>query len=57
MIRALRSYFSLVRTGYAFTDTVDGRGVHYYKDCFGDVYLKNSRWGLFKVKANRGGNV
>lgn len=57
MIRALKSYFSLVRTGYAFTDTVDGRGVHYYKDCYGDVYLKNSRWGFFKVKASRQDNT
>jgi hypothetical protein len=50
MVRAIKSYLSLKRIGYAFTDKVDGAGVYYYKDCYGVVYLKNSRWGLFKVK-------
>lgn len=53
MLKSLKSYFSLVKTGYAFTDTIAGKPIHYYKDCFGDVWLKESRWGLFKVKANR----
>ena len=53
MLKSLKSYLTLKRTGYAFTDAVDGSPVYYYKDCYGDVWLKNSRWGTFKVKANR----
>jgi hypothetical protein len=48
MIRSIKSYLSLKRIGYAFTDTVDGRGVYYYRDCYGDIWMKNSRWGLFR---------
>lgn len=48
MIRSIKSYLSLKRIGYAFTDTVDGQGVYYYRDCYEDIWMKNSRWGLFR---------
>ena len=49
MIKYLKSYFSLKYMEYAFKDVVVGRNVNKYKDCFGHVYLKHSRWGLFRV--------
>lgn len=49
MLRNLKSYLTLSRTAYAFTDTVSGKAVYYYEDCYGDVYLKDSRWSLFAV--------
>ena len=53
-MKSIRSYFTLKYTGHAFTDTVSGKGVKYYRDCFGDVWMKESRWGLFRVKKNEG---
>ena len=52
MITFLKHYFTLEYRGFAFTDIVTGEGVFFYEDCFGDVWMKNSRWGLFRVKAN-----
>ena len=51
MMRKIKSYFSLVNQGYAFTDTVSGKPVNYYKDCYGDWYMKESRWSPFSVVA------
>ena len=41
-----------VLEGYAFTDIVTGEGVYYFRDAFGVLWLKNSRFGLFKVKVD-----
>ena len=38
--------------GFAFTDQVTGESVYYYRDSKGQRWMKNSRWGLFKCKAN-----
>lgn len=37
-MRYIKSYYA----GHAFVDIVDGRDVFYYKDCYGDVWMKNS---------------
>ena len=55
MIKWLRNTASLERIGYAFTDTVDGRPVYYYRDKDGVVWMKNSKWGLFRCRSSHGG--
>ena len=49
MIKKIKSYLSLKRTAYAFTDSVSGKAVYYYEDCYGDIWMKDSRWGFFAV--------
>lgn len=49
MLKMIKSYLSLKRIAYAFTDSVSGKAVYYYEDCYGDVYLKDNRWSLFAV--------
>ena len=49
MIRKIKSYMTLKYLDYAFTDTVSGNSVNYYEDCYGDIWLKESRWGFFAV--------
>lgn len=49
MIKTIKSYLSLEKIGYAFSDSVSGKAVNYYRDCYGKVWLKDSRWGLFRV--------
>lgn len=51
MIREIYNYFNLVDCGLAFRDQVTGRMVHYYRDPDGVVWMKESRWGLFRVRA------
>lgn len=53
LIEWLRNTASLERIGYAFTDTVEGKPVYYYRDRDGVVWLKNSKWGTFAVRTNR----
>ena len=50
MIRKIKSYLTLRRVAYAFTDIVAGKAVYYYEDCYGDTDLKDSRWSFFAVK-------
>lgn len=50
MIRGIRSYFSLKYQGDYFTDVVSGRMVCLYKDCYGDIWQKDGRWALFRVR-------
>lgn len=52
--KRIKSYLSLEKKGYAFSDAVSGKKVFYYKDCYGDWYMKESRWSLFSVRAFRG---
>jgi hypothetical protein len=52
--KKIKSYLSLENKGYAFQDAVTGKGVFYYKDCYGDWYMKKSRWSLFSARAFRG---
>jgi len=35
--------------GYAFTDSVTGKGVGYYTDKFGRQWLAQTRWARFRV--------
>jgi len=51
MIKAVKSYFTLQFHYSAFTDVVSGKMVNVYVDCYGDLWLKDSRWSLFKVKS------
>ena len=50
MIKTLKSYFSLEFRYFAFTDIVSGKSVNAYVDCFGDVWMKDGRWSLFRVR-------
>ena len=50
----IKSYLSLENKGYAFQDAVSGKSVFYYKDCYGDWYMKESRWSLFSARAFKG---
>lgn len=52
MKNLLKHYFSLKFRGFAFNDIVTGEAVFYYEDCFGEIWMKNSRWSFFRVKAN-----
>ena len=49
MIKYIKSYFSLKVVGIGFTDAVSGKTVCYYEDCYGAVYMKDSRWSIFRV--------
>lgn len=49
MINSIKSYWTLKYVSFAFSDCVSGEAVNVYIDCFGVEFLKNSRWGLFKV--------
>jgi hypothetical protein len=49
-MKAIKSYLSLQWKCNLFTDSVSGKTVSLYVDCYGDEYMKESRWGLFSVK-------
>lgn len=49
-IQKIRSYFSLNDETYLFTDHISGNKVYSYTDCYGNKWMKDSRWGLFSVK-------
>ena len=49
-MKSIYSYFTLKLEGFAFNDIVSGNSVYYYIDCYGDRYLKESKYSLFKVK-------
>ena len=49
MIRSIKSYFTLAFHHRAFRDVVSGKMVNVYIDCFGDYWMKSSRWALFRV--------
>lgn len=51
MVKYLKSYLSLACIGFAFTDVVSGKSVRYYRDCYGSLWLKDSRWSFFRVAA------
>ena len=50
IFKAVRSYFSLTKKEFMFTDTVSGLAVYSFTDCYGDKWMKDSRWGFFSVK-------
>jgi hypothetical protein len=52
MIQSIKSYLSLRWVENLFTDSVSGKQVALYEDCYGKRYMKDSRWGLFKVERN-----
>ncbi len=54
MFKRIKSYFTLKETELAgFTDMVSGKQVRKYRDCYGDLWMKESRWALFAVKCER----
>ena len=55
LIQWYKNTKSLERIGYAFTDTVEGKPVYYYRDRDGVVWMKNSKWSLFRVCSSHGG--
>ena len=50
MIKAIKSYFTFRYHYSAFRDVVSGKMVNVYIDCYGDLWMKDSRWALFRVK-------
>lgn len=36
-----------------FTDIVSGKRVYEYVDCYGDSYMKTSRWSSYAVKMEK----
>ena len=50
MIKKIKSYLSLESHYFAFTDVVSGKAVCVYVDCFGELWMKDSRWSFFRVK-------
>ena len=51
MIKILKSYFTLKFRYFAFRDVVSGKNVNVYIDCFGELWMKDGRWSLFRVSA------
>lgn len=35
---------------HAFNDPIGGCAVNVYVDCYGDQWLKDNRWALFRVR-------
>ena len=56
MLKLIKHYFSLKYVCYSFTDRVSGKSVDIYVDCFGDYYLKDSRWSFFAVQTFNSGS-
>lgn len=50
MFKAIKSYFTLEQREFMFTDVVSGKSVYKFVDCYGDAWMKDSRWSLFKVR-------
>jgi len=50
MIKKIKSYLTLKWQCSAFTDVVSGEMVSVYKDCYGELWLKDGRWSTFAVK-------
>lgn len=38
---------------FSFQDTVSGKPVNYYKDCFNRYWMANDKWGWFRVKTDK----
>ncbi len=53
LFKSIKSYFTLKKIATGFTDGVSGKTVCYYKDCYGDVWMKDSRWSFFGVKTGQ----
>lgn len=51
MIKWMISRFTMVKLGKSFWDHVAQQPVYYWRDCYFDVYMASSRWGL-RVKMN-----
>lgn len=49
MLHKIKSYFTLQFHYRCFRDSVSGKYVNMYIDCFGDLYMKDGRWSLFSV--------
>jgi hypothetical protein len=50
MYRAIVSYFTAKPVRYLFRDKVTGRHVYAYEDKYGERWMKDHRWSLFRVK-------
>lgn len=46
LLRRLRSRLSMKKGDLMFLDIVNGIYVFEYKDCFGDLYMAQSKWGV-----------
>ena len=48
MFKWIKSRATMKRTGFAFTDIVSGKPVYYYKDCYKQEWMANSKWSIFR---------
>jgi len=56
MKKVIKSYFSLRLVEYCtFMDVVISKPVSTYVDCYGEYWLKTSRWAFFRVESKRSG--
>lgn len=54
MLKDIQSYFSLKQLPIPpWRDSVSGDMEFYFEDCFGDVYMKTSKWSLYAVPVHR----
>lgn len=51
MLRMIKSYMTLKFVEFKFTDAVTLKPVYLYVDCYGDKWMKTSRFALFRVKS------
>lgn len=55
LIEWFKNTASLERIDYAFTDYIAGKPVYYYRDKDGVVWMKTSKWSLFRCRSSHGG--
>jgi hypothetical protein len=52
MIKNIISRLTMMKVGKTFYDFHDKQTVHYWQDCYFDIYLANNRFGN-RIKINR----
>ena len=47
----IKSRWTMSKIGISFYDSIGNKVINQWQDCYGDVWLAESRWG-FRVKTN-----
>ena len=50
LIKWFTHYISLEYYEFGFIDVISGETVCYYIDCYGNKFMKDSRWSLFEIE-------
>lgn len=53
ILQEIKSYLTLEFVSSRFRDIVSGKMVCEYKDCYGNRFLKDSRYSFFKIEENK----